>query len=269
MSTTLPRELLHLTEIPCVERLTVAEFRAHFLSRNRPVRIRGAIESWPAIGRWSPDDFRDRYGDAVVDCYEMAGGQIRLDPKLGFRLVRLCLREYVDKVVAGGAPWCYLRARLPDALPEIAREVGTPVYCAEGHLLRKNLWFSGKGTISHLHFDLPHNLIAQVYGKKKFYLFSPGEAKNLYPHSWLSSTPHLARVDLEQPDPLRFPRLRAARGHVGTIEPGDLLFIPSRWWHHANSVEVSISVNFWWASPAMYPFVRASDLYKSLRGLNI
>jgi hypothetical protein len=261
-------ELL-LTELPTVRRPTVGAFHAEFVEAPRPVKIVGAIEHWPALVRWSPASFAERHGDFRTFAYAMRDGRITLDRRLGFQVIHLTLREYVARIEEGSSPSLYLRAplsRLPTAL---AADLEVPPYCAGRPALRHNLWFGGAGTTSQLHFDLPHNLVAQVHGRKRFVLFEPSERRHLHPASWLSSTPHLAHADPLRPDYERFPRLRSARGWVTTLEPGDLLFIPSRFWHHAFSLTTSISTNFWWSTAALRPLILASDLYKRARGLNI
>jgi hypothetical protein len=39
------------------------------------------------------------------------------------------------------------------------------------------------------------------------------------------------KVELEDPDYKRFPRLKDLRGHEAVVTPGDLLYIPNCWWH--------------------------------------
>lgn len=261
---------LELDEMPTVDRPSVDGFHLEYVRAARPVRIRGAIADWPALGRWSPDDFAARFGDVLADAYAMEAGQIVRDRRSGFRIVRLTIREYVERLrLEEGKPRLYLRARLGELLPELMREVVVPRYCARRLALRQNLWFSGAGAVTALHFDLPHNLVAQVYGRKRFVVFPRAETRKLYPEPWLSSAPHLSRVDPESPDYARFPRLRRARGFACTLEPGDMLFIPSRSWHHARSSTTSISTNFWWATPLLYPLMTISDAYKRARRLNI
>ena len=52
-------------------------------------------------------------------------------------------------------------------------------------------------------------------------------------------------VDLE-----RYPLYRVAeRQRMELIlEPGDALYIPALWWHAVESLDTTVSVNFWWRS---------------------
>lgn len=67
--------------------------------------------------------------------------------------------------------------QLFDQIPALRRDVMTPDYCAllledeEGEAgaesVVMNAWFGPKGTVSPLHNDPFHNLLAQVVGKKR------------------------------------------------------------------------------------------------------
>lgn len=253
--------------LPRVPAPGAREFARRFERENEPVVLTGVADGWPAL-RWSPEHLRGAHGSLEVRAYVMREGRIVLDAQTGFRVEEMRMDEYAERAMARAEPTHYLRARL-DTLPELAREVRTPPY-ADGRLgLRSNLWFAMEGTVSQLHFDLPHNLVVQLHGRKRFILFSDRDSRSVYPHSFRSSTPHLSRVDPEAPDLERFPRLRRARPLECVLEPGDALFIPRRFWHHARALTPSISTNFWWCDPLTYPVLLASDLYKRVRGLNI
>jgi hypothetical protein len=247
----------------------VDDFRRGFVRPRRPVVIAGAIEDWPARRLWSPDYFSARFADAPVRTYVMPNGEMRLDRLKGFLVHHTRVADYVAHVRDAGPVAYYLRANLASTLPQLLEDVRLPGYCRLGWRVKSNLWFAKIGTVSGLHFDLPHNLFAQVYGRKRFILFAPSQSRWLYRHPWTSSIPHVARVDPERRHDARFPEFRRARGFVAELEPGDALFIPERWWHHARTLETSISVNFWWCSLPTLPLAMASDGYKRLRGLNI
>lgn len=234
-----------------------------------PLVLEGALEHWPAVGGWSPEALRARIGPQRMQTYVVENRSVVLDPKWGFRVETLSVADYVERVLAGGAPTHYLRAPL-EAFPAALREeIGVPEYCAEALYVRRNVWFSAPDTVSRLHFDLLHNLIAQLHGEKEFLFFPFHERRNLYPHSLLSAMPQFSRVDLENPDFQAFPRLAAAKGRRCVLREGDLLYLPSRVWHHARSIGPSITVNFWWPPLSMLPLTLLSDAYKRARGLRV
>ena len=88
-------------------------------------------------------------------------------------------------------------------------------------------------------------------------------------HPFYSGVPNYSPVDAEQPDLSRFPRFRGAPLRRAVVEPGDLLYIPSLWWHQAHSLTTSISVNVWWLRGPMVAVARLAELYMRVRGLNL
>jgi ribosomal protein L16 Arg81 hydroxylase len=87
-----------------------------------------------------------------------------------------------------------------------------------------------------LHYDFleSHAYLAQIVGKKRCTLFSPEDSAALYD----------GKVNVDAPDFDKFPLLRDATAYECTLEPGELLFMPHRWWHHVVGLEKSITVNY-------------------------
>ncbi|CAJ0842962.1 12731_t:CDS:2 [Entrophospora sp. SA101] len=108
-----------------------------------------------------------------------------------------------------------------------------------------NAWFGPKGTISPMHTDPYHNLLAQVVGKKYIRLYSPEETTNLYPFEQDGFLGNTSQVDVEAPDLERFSRFASAKYQECILEPGELLYIPPGWWHYVKSLTISFSVSFW------------------------
>ncbi|XP_013196335.2 lysine-specific demethylase 8 isoform X2 [Amyelois transitella] len=106
-------------------------------------------------------------------------------------------------------------------------------------------WFGPKGTVSALHHDPKKNLLTQVVGTKQLFLFSPNDTPYLYPHSHelLNNT---AQVDPREPDLEKFPNYKEATAYHCILSPGQMLYIPPKWWHFVESLSISFSVSFWW-----------------------
>ena len=56
----------------------------------------------------------------------------------------------------------------------------------------------------------------------------------------------MLQVDVDAPDTEQFPQFADLDHWDCILEPGDMLFIPTRWWHYVKSSTVSFSVSFWW-----------------------
>src|SRR3546814_8061719 len=58
----------------------------------------------------------------------------------------------------------------------------------------------------------------------------------------------VSMVDPLAPDHARYPRYAraAAQALTAELEPGDALYIPTLWWHHAEATEpANILINYW------------------------
>jgi lysine-specific demethylase 8 len=76
-------------------------------------------------------------------------------------------------------------------------------------------------------------------------LYSPEDNENLYPYDTrlLNNT---AKVDPYKPDFEKYPKFEKAKGLMCYLKPGDMLFIPPKWWHHVVGITPSFSISFWW-----------------------
>ncbi|RNF12025.1 tRNA wybutosine-synthesizing protein 4 [Trypanosoma rangeli] len=90
------------------------------------------------------------------------------------------------------------------------------------------------------HYDTLDNVLCQVVGKKRVVLFPPSEYNNLY----MSGSSSVV-LNIDAPDLDRFPRFADACRHATEVvlEPGDMLFIPSHWFHHLTTMEGSYSIS--------------------------
>lgn len=236
------------------------------LAAGRPAIVTGLADAWPARA-WTLDMLARR-GDAcevtmtrTVDDHLLLGarGLVQEPVRLG---------AFIRERLPPGGPGGYVMAPWEELPAALASDVPVPPRIARAPLLRRKLWVSRAGTVSPLHRDMPHNVLVQLIGRKRVWLAAPGEARNVYPFSLLSGSPNLAHADLAAPDLDRWPRSAQVSAHVGDLEPGDGVYIPSRWWHQVRTDADSVSVNFWWGEGLSRVVAGAAELVKRVRGLS-
>lgn len=55
------------------------------------------------------------------------------------------------------------------------------------------------------------------------------------------------KVDLDDIDETKFPKVRDLEFVDCILEEGEMLYIPPKWWHYVRSLTTSFSVSFWWS----------------------
>lgn len=223
--------------------ITADEFFDHHFARSRPVVLTAFLEDWPARARWSPEDFRARFGDVEIEI--MDGRDADPEPDRNFEAHRRAVRlgDYVDRITTAGATndaymvahnkalqRTALRALLDDLRPPA--DMFDPARIAGG----VSLWLGPAGTRTPLHHDTTNNLFCQLHGRKRFQLVSPLEtallegARGFYAGvraDEIGATPGLSGITV----------------HEVELGPGEALFLPAGWWHEVTALSVSISAS--------------------------
>eukprot|EP00191_Tetraselmis_sp_GSL018_P021199 CAMPEP_0177586082 /NCGR_PEP_ID=MMETSP0419_2-20121207/4870_1 /TAXON_ID=582737 /ORGANISM="Tetraselmis sp., Strain GSL018" /LENGTH=338 /DNA_ID=CAMNT_0019075925 /DNA_START=647 /DNA_END=1660 /DNA_ORIENTATION=+ len=197
----------------------------------RPVVITGAVGAWPAAELWRDASYlRRTCGQRTVP---VEVGRHYLDDAWTQRL--MTLSEFVEGHLERRHPEAeaigYL-AQHPifDQIPELKSDIREPEYCTlgEGEMQSINAWFGPAGTVSPIHHDPHHNLLAQVVGRKYIRLYAPEESPRMYPHTGMNS--NTSQVDLEEVDAERFPAFSQVPFFECVLEAGQMLYIPRGWW---------------------------------------
>lgn len=100
-----------------------------------------------------------------------------------------------------------------------------------------------KGVIAENHFDLSRNAITLLGGQRRYILSHPREClnMNLLPRGHPSAR-HSA-VDWSNPDLDIYPTFAHATVNEVVLQPGDVLYLPTNWFHYIISLELNMQCN--------------------------
>ena len=92
----------------------------------------------------------------------------------------------------------------------------------------------------------------QVAGFKYLRLYSRRQTPFLYVENGQASTHrtraqrNVSAVNVEKPDLTQHPKFAEAKYLECFLSPGEMLFIPAKYWHFVRSLSPAMSINFWY-----------------------
>lgn len=212
-----------------------------FLLKN-PVYFPGKSLSWGCTQKWSKDFFFENYPRTVIPLVNKIPG-IRDDkgkyPKITFS-------EYQEALNRGESLYLSF-SRVLDHNTELLKDLDVDWLRQFKHGLsngEQTFFFMGEsGSKTDLHNGFTHTLFIQVKGRKKWTVFAPEERFFIDPvagrHTHFYS--HANPNDLNATE---YPLLRHAKRYEVILNPGDVLWIPSLYWHYVENLDESIGVAF-------------------------
>lgn len=215
-------------------------FMSNYLSK-RPVKILGLADTWLAMDKWTEDFFRESYGDLIVPVRKYKNSNSI------YEKIHMKLSVYLDywntindyKASELGmlylADWEITRQQSP-----LVNDFTTPIYFQDDWFdtFPKDLkfgrtWiFMGHPYVSTpLHQDTfaSSAWLTMIQGKKNIRLISPEYADFINKKGSLFDEKYVSEL-FDKNIPI----------HEVTIERGETLFIPGRWFHEVRNVDKNI-----------------------------
>lgn len=247
------------------ERVTKEVFEQQIKAANRPAILKGFVRDWEVAVQASQsiqdlcNYFLSASSNRPIDvwCGSAAmKGRFFYDEQIkgrNFTKVSMTFAQLCTALLdpaESNYPHMFAGAvYMPEHLPELLGKL--PMTLLDNSVDRLTSLWIGNRTRTAAHWDLPQNLACVVAGRRRFILFPPSAIPNLY-FGPLDNTPAgqpISLVDFHNPDLNQFPLFPQAisQAEVAELEPGDVLYMPSMWVHHVESLDdVGAMINFWW-----------------------
>ncbi|CAJ1074939.1 bifunctional peptidase and (3S)-lysyl hydroxylase JMJD7 [Xyrichtys novacula] len=253
-------------------------FFRDWIAPNKPVIIRNACSHWPALNRWTPQYLREKVGSKVISVAVTPDGYA--DAVSGDRFVmpeerRMTLSAVLDLMEEKrrrrrGVFYVQKQcSNLLDELPELTDDLESHVpwmSTALGKLPDAvNFWLGEESAVTSMHKDHYENLFCVISGEKNFILLPPTD-RPFIPYGLYQPAVYRQTEDGEfevvdqsgaekvpwipldplDPDLEQFPQYSRARPISCSVKAGEMLYLPSLWFHHVRQSHGCIAVNFWY-----------------------
>ena len=233
--------------------LSVSDFKKKFLEKRKPIIISNSFD-WQATQKWNIEYLKALYPEKSVILPIFSDEPAEINKEI--EALELKLPEALDLIYNNSdqsKKYYLMQQSMYKDFPDLLSDIALPKYADKQNKHVINLWLGEAGVNTRPHYDTYNNFLTQIVGRKRVRLFAPTDSHNMYPYAinddflGNNSPVYISRIrdtDLVNDD--EFPNLNMVTCFEGILYPGDLLFIPAGWWHEVKSLDISISVNFWW-----------------------
>ncbi|KAK8760853.1 hypothetical protein V5799_027880 [Amblyomma americanum] len=253
------------------------EFHRRWVSPSVPVIIRGGVSHWEAVKKWTRAYLRNKIGDLAVTVAvtpngfaDAIHGSVFVTPEE--RAMKF--GEFLD-ILEGRNPSkavFYIQkqnSNFTDEFVTLTGDVERDVHWATQAFGKApdavNFWMGDERAVTSMHRDHYENIYCVVSGHKDFILLPPTDLPWVPYENYKqgryregvdgrfdviasgddTSVPWIP-VDPENPDFDKYPSYRHASPVRCRIGAGDVLYLPSLWFHHVRQSHGCIAINYWY-----------------------
>ncbi|GAB0096810.1 JmjC domain-containing protein [Sergentomyia squamirostris] len=263
---------------------TSLQFTRDYVAKNTPVVLRGSID-WPATSKWSSKYFRTTMPDkeitVAVTPNGYADGIAKCNNKEYFVMPeerKMKMSDFLDKLDNKSDLIYYIQkqnSNLSTDFRELLEDVDVESLNFTKESFNKdpdalNFWMGDERAVTSMHKDPYENIYCVISGHKDFVLIPPvcyhTVPRKTYPTGLymedssgkMTIEPVLdcetkKPIDIEwvsidplNPDLKTYPQYSKAIKYEVRVNAGDILYLPSFWFHHVRQSHKCIAVNFWY-----------------------
>lgn len=210
---------------------------------NRPLVFRGLASRTRAVRELSAASLSEKYGEIEQPVYDFnvkEYGRSLSTQKLALVLESVLHTPERGKMVVSGD----LFARDEKLAACLERESWQdPSFFEKKINPSIQMFLSPKSASSPLHSEMGLNLNIQIWGKKRWTIFAPKDGYRVNPV--VDHCMYVRSNEYQSGAALRESELGLELWDC-TLEPGDVLYCPSFFWHRVETVETSFSVALKW-----------------------
>ncbi|KAL1491669.1 hypothetical protein ABEB36_012231 [Hypothenemus hampei] len=265
-------------EIPEISYLEIQQdtwpiiFLRDYVSRNFPVLIKGGANHFPAVQKWDSQFFMNNYPEKIVTLTVTpngyADGVAQFQEESHFFLpeeVQMKFKDFLTHLKEKRNNYVtYIQqqnSNLTENYPELLPDIEEFKWASKAFNKKPdaiNFWMGDQRAVSSMHKDPYENIYCVIDGYKDFILIPPVDLPYVpYEKYLVKRYKHVTPegFDVEHcsnetiywisENPLIDTHSLARKYHIRVCK-GDVLYLPSLWFHHVRQSHECIAVNYWY-----------------------
>lgn len=205
----------------------------------KPVHFKSILKNvdFKPFKRWTDDYMKEKFGEEMVQVEKFK--KERRDAGIKTMSLSKFLGVYKDKDM-------YM---VQDLLDDMRDDMSIPrsIQCGGFQNVMETvvLWFSSGGTKSVLHLDEMENFNCLLDGTKDLVIVDRKFQAEIEDSGWMAKGMY-SKMDVDKVDMKKYPKVQQVPTFKVSMEPGDCLYIPYKWYHQVNSFgNRNLAVNIW------------------------
>lgn len=254
VSRNFPKPKVHQVE-QVTSAITPEQFHDRYYKTDTPVLIKGFYKDTKACKTWTPQMFKEKYGHEIVP------SRINATTTTDYSTADLTMAQLVDDMMNDGE---YHGTGFEDVLnhnPELRDDIdvprleeyaippsrrNTPLSRLMGRVFSTQMFMAAPRATTGWHCAGPTNLFAMIYGKKHWSLVNPKYTPWMHTVVRKDRFYFLSLLDHRKTDEEVRAEGYRLYPHIPkcevVVEEGDMLFVPSWWWHAVDNYGPTIAV---------------------------